>query len=294
MANWMIRCSELLELIYQRLKATLLQQAVINADETPLNVFQEERDKCYMWVYCSSTDSPKPDKADWHPPNLVLYEYQNSRRGQCPKDFLEGFSGYLQVDGYQGYEQTDATLVGCFAHARRKCVEVEKAQPKGKSGRANWAISHLKNLYRIESEIKALPLPGRHAIRQQQARPVMLEFKGWLEKSALQVPPKSAIGKVIAYSLNKWSKLERYLVDSRLSIDNNRAERAVKPFVIGRKDWLFSNTANGARVILYSLVKTAKANGLIPFDYLNIMLEQIPKQPQDIDQLLPWNIKSDQ
>ena len=112
----------------------------------------------------------------------------------------------------------------------------------------------------------------------------------------MQVPPKSAIGKAVAYSLRQWSKLERYLEEGHLSIDNNRAERAVKPFVIGRKNWMFSNTANGAQAssILYSLIEMAKANGLIPFDYLQHLLEEIPRQPENIEPLLPWNIKPDQ
>ena len=118
------------------------------------------------------------------------------------------------------------------------------------------------------------------------------QFKTWLDKSALQVPPKSAVGKAIAYSLRQWPKLIRYTEDGYLNIDNNRAERAVKPFVIGRKNWLFSNTASGAKAsaMMYSLVETAKANELIPFDYLRYLLEQLPKNPEKIDYLLPWNV----
>ncbi len=118
------------------------------------------------------------------------------------------------------------------------------------------------------------------------------QFKAWLDKSANQVPPKSAVGKAIAYSLGQWEKLERYLENGHLQIDNNRAERAIKPFVIGRKNWLFANTANGANAsaILYSLIETAKANGLTPFDYLKLLMEELPKNPADIDRLLPWNV----
>jgi transposase len=118
------------------------------------------------------------------------------------------------------------------------------------------------------------------------------QFKAWLDKSALQVPPKSAVGKAIAYSLGQWSKLERYIEDGNLQIDNNRAERAIKPFVIGRKNWLFANTANGAQAsaMLYSLIETAKANGLTPFVYLYYLLEELPKKPAHFDHLLPWNV----
>ena len=196
------------------------------------------------------------------------------------------------MDGYAGYEQTGATLVGCFAHVRRKFIEAQKVQVKGKTGKADWAINHLKKLYRIEAEIKKKRPEQKQNQRQQQATPLLAKFKEWLDKSALQVPPKSAIGKAIAYSLRQWPKLERYLESGHLSIDNNRAERAVKPFVIGRKNWMFSNTANGAKASasLYSLIETAKANGLIPFDYMKLLLEELPQQPESIDHLLPWNI----
>jgi transposase len=125
-----------------------------------------------------------------------------------------------------------------------------------------------------------------------KAKPLLNQFKAWLDKSALQVPPKSAVGKAISYSLGQWSKLERYIENGNLQIDNNRAERAIKPFVIGRKNWLFANTANGAQAsaMLYSLIETAKANGLTPFDYLNYLLEELPTKSQDIEQLLPWNV----
>ena len=294
MASWMMRSSQLFEPFYQRLHEHQLRQAVIHADETPLKVIHEDKKQCYMWVYCTGTDSPsnQPDQ----PSNIVLYDYRNSRSGHCAQDYLAGFSGYLHVDGYAGYEQTDATLVGCFAHVRRKFIEAQKVQVKGKTGKADWAINHLQKLYRIESGIKHESPGQKQVIRQQQAIPLLNQFKGWLDKSALQVPPKSAIGTAVSYSLRQWPKLERYVESGQLSIDNNRAERAVKPFVIGRKNWMFSNTANGAQAsaILYSLIETAKANGLIPFDYLKLLLEEIPRQPDDIDRLLPWNIKPDQ
>lgn len=294
MADWMIKSSQLLEALYQRLKAIQLQQVVIHADETPLKVIHEDKTKCYMWVYCTGTDSPPGNHIKAPIPNIVLYDYQNSRAGHCPIDYLQGYSQYLQVDGYAGYEQTDACLVGCWAHARRKFVEAQKIQAKGKTGKADRAISLIGKLYRIETDIKDLNPTQKQAERTTRTQPLLGEFKGWLDQSALQVPPKSAIGKAIAYSLRQWPKLSRYVEDGRISIDNNRAERAIKPFVIGRKNWLFSNTAKGAQAsaILYSLIETAKANGLIPFDYLKTLLEELPRKPENIDHLLPWNIKS--
>jgi len=289
LSEWMIRCGELFLPIYQRLKAIQRQQTVIQADETPLKVVHEDKARCYMWVYCTGTDSPSPGKG---PPNIVLYDYQPSRSGQCPKDWLGGFSHYLQVDGYAAYEQTGAILVGCFAHARRKFVEAKQAQVKGKTGKADWAISHIGKLYRIEREIKAMTPDEKRQYRKEHAKPLLDEFKDWLDQSVNQVPPKIALGKAIAYSLRQWEKLIRYLEDGHLQIDNNRVERAVKPFVIGRKNWLFANTGNGARAsaILYSFVETAKANGLMPFDYLRLLLTELPEEPDDLDRLLPWNV----
>ncbi len=291
MASWMIRSSGILEGLYQRLKDLQLQQTVIHADETPLKVIHEDKNQCYMWVYCSGRDSPDT-KATNAPLNIVLYDYQNSRRRQCARDYLQDFTGYLQVDGYPGYDNLPYTLVGCLAHARRKFIEAQQAQVKGKTGKADWAVSHIQKLYRIETAIKDKSPEQRYDIRQQQSRPLLEQLKAWLDKSSLQVPPKTAVGKAISYSLNQWHKLIRYIDDGRLSIDNNRAERAIKPFVIGRKNWMFSNTANGAQAsaILYSLIETAKANGLTPFDYITRLLEQIPENPDSIDHLLPWNI----
>jgi transposase len=288
MAQWMIKSQLALQRLYERLREILLQQSVLQADETTLKVIGEAKSTCYMWLYCCGTDSP----SDGPIPNIVLYDYQNSRRGQCAADFLDSYSGYLQVDGYQGYAKTLAILVACMAHARRKFTEAETAQPKGKTGKANWALNHIQKLYRIETKIKDKTPEEKYRIRQAEALPLLTQFKDWLDKSAQQVLPKSALGKAISYSLNQWPKLIRYIEDGNLNIDNNRAERAIKPFVIGRKNWLFSNTASGANAsaTLYSLIETAKANGLVPFDYIKYLLDEIPTlQPDDsIDHLLPW------
>lgn len=291
MASWMMRSAELLAPVIERLHQIQLQQAVINADETTLKVIREDKYLCYMWVYCTGTDSPVESKPQDDPPNIVLYDYQNSRAGQCAKDYLQDYQGYLQVDGYAGYEKTDTTLVGCFAHARRKFIEAQKIQVKGKTGKADWAINHIQKLYRLEKEIKSQPGAEKQRIRQAQAKPLLEAFKTWLDKSAIQVPPKSAIGKAIGYSLRQWPKLIRYIEHGNLNIDNNRAERAIKPFVIGRKNWMFANTANGAKAsaTLYSLIETTKANGLVPFDHIKYLLDELSKKPDNIDYLLPWN-----
>jgi transposase len=240
-------------------------------------------------VYCSGADSPVENSIK----NIVLYDYQVSRAGSCAVDYLKGFNGYLQADGYKGYEQVDAELIGCMAHARRKFVDAQTAEPKNKTGRANLAINKIAKLYRIEKEIKNLSADEKQVIRQEKSVPLLNDLKKWLDKSIQQVLPKSAIGKAIQYSLNQWDKLRGYIKSGYINIDNNRAERAIKPFVIGRKNWMFCNTASGANAsaILYSLIETAKANGLTPFNYLNLLLEELPKQADDLDYLMPWNVE---
>ena len=291
MSEWMIKTSTLFKPIVEKLHQYLLKQPVVQADETTLKVIREDKTKCYMWVYCSGTDSPNENQHDIK--NIVLYDYHASRAGRCAVDYLQGFNGYLQADGYKGYEQVDAELIGCMAHARRKFVEAQTAQPKNKSGRAQLAITKIAELYRVEKDIKGLSADEKKTIRQEKSLPLLKDFKQWLDKSIQQVLPKSAIGKAIQYTLNQWDKLSGYIKSGDINIDNNRAERAIKPFVIGRKNWMFCNTASGANAsaILYSLIETAKANGLTPFNYLMFLLEELPKQPDDLDYLMPWNVQ---
>ena len=287
MADWMIKSSHLFKPLYARLQEILLQQSVIQADETPLKVIKEDNVKSYMWLYCTGSDSPNNSVM----PNIVLYDYQSGRAGKCVVDYLDGFTGYLQVDGYVGYEKTSAKLAGCWAHARRKFIEAQTVQPKGKTGKADMALSFIQKLYRIESSLKEKTAYEKYQIRQAQAKPILDKFYAWLVKA--NIVPKSALGIAITYSKNQWHKLIRYLDDGNVTIDNNRAERAVKPFVIGRKNWLFCNTSHGANAsaMLYSIIETAKANGLTPFDYIAHCLEQLSSEHVDVEKLLPWNVK---
>lgn len=243
MSRWLITCADKLDPLLALMKTKLLQQPALWADETTVNVLDVEKSTCYMWVYGCGVEASTG-------PKLVLFDYQDGRSSQHPVNFLAGYSGYLQVDGYAGYEKTDATLVGCWAHARRKFVEAQQAQGKGKTGKADWAINHIQKLYALESK----------------------------SKSKDTIPQESLLGKAINYTLNQWPKLIKYLDDGQLNIDNNRAERAVKPFVIGRKAWLFANTTSGAKAsaALYSIVETAKINGLEPYDYLTILFKELP------------------
>jgi transposase len=235
MADWIIRCAELFKPLYEQLHQHLLQQPVIAADETTLKVVDSDKANSYMWLYTTGADSPAGKIPNTAILNLVLYDYHNSRAGQCAVDFLEGYNGYLQVDGYQGYEQTQATLVGCWAHARRKFMEAKKGAGSKGSGKSDWALNHIQKLYRIETQIKDRAAEVRYVTRQEKSLPLLNQLHTWLTKSAQQVLPKTKLGEAIHYCLNQWNKLVRYTLDGHLTIDNNRAERAIKPFVIGRK-----------------------------------------------------------
>lgn len=298
LSDWMMKCGALFKPLYHLLREILLSQPVIQADETTVKVINDERAKSYIWVYCSGADSPALTAKDINENalmhNVVLFDYQDgSRSGACPLKFLGDFKGYLQTDGYAAYHKVNAELIGCWAHARRKFVEAQTAQGKTKAGKVNVAISFIQKLYAIERTIATLSVDEKLKQRHIKSDPILADFKAWLDKSALQVSNKSKLGEAINYSLNQWGKLKRYTESGLLNIDNNRAERAVKPFVIGRKNWLFNINHKGAETsaILYSIIETAKANGLIPFDYINHCLEALAKSPAELDSLLPWNVK---
>ncbi|CBL44195.1 Putative transposase (IS66 family element) [gamma proteobacterium HdN1] len=289
MSRWLIKVSEQLRPLYKYFHRRLLEQPAIWSDDTRIKVIETDNAQCAMWVYGCGMETPLPGGA----PPIVLYDYRDGRAGRYITDFLQGYSGLLQVDGYQAYQQTHATLIGCWAHARRKFKEAKDVQPKGKTGRADVALSLIQKLYAIEKSLPEKTIEERLAIRQQQSAPILQQIKEYLEKTAFEVPPKTAIGLAVHYSLNQWNKLTAYLGYGETSIDNNRAERAIKPFVIGRKNWLFANTRTGATAsaILYSIVETAKANGLRPEQYLQALLEQLPTtQAEEIELLTPWNI----
>ena len=290
MADWIIRCAELFKPLYDQLHQHILKQPAIAADETTLKVVESEKVNSYMWLYASGADSPTGNISGTEIPNIVLYDYHNSRAGQCAVDFLKGYSGYLQVDGYQGYEQTQATLIGCWAHARRKFMEAKKGAGKKGSGKADWALNHIQKLYRLETQLKDKTVEERYITRQEKSVLLLSQLHMWLMKSAQQVLPKTKLGEAIQYCLNQWKKLERYTLDGLLSIDNHRAERGIKPFVIGRKNWLFSQTATGANAsaVLYSIIETAKANDLNVFEYVMTCLDELSQPDVDIEQLLPW------
>ena len=291
LSNWMLKGGEMLQPIYDRMREALLGLDILNADETPLQVLKEPgrsaQSKSYMWLYRSGRCGPP----------IICYEYQPGRGGEHPKRFLSDFAGYLHVDGCSSYNDVKtATLVGCWAHARRKFVDalivVPNEHRKDPNHLCNIAIAKIKRLFDIEDALSDATPEDRLAARNERSRPIVEDFKLWLDKESKLALPKSKIGEAITYCRNQWPKLIRFLDDGRLELDNNRAERSVKPFVIGRKNWLFANTPRGAKVsaIIYSIVETAKENGLNPFDYLKHVFENTKDiDPSAIDSLLPWS-----
>jgi hypothetical protein len=231
-----------------------------------------------------------------------VYQYHPTRSGQVPKDYLGDYQGYIQTDGYSGYNalaaQPGIVHVGCWAHVRRKFYEVVQARQKNscqksKTGSGDVALSYIKRLYRIEAiarERNYLPEQIQE-LRQEQAGPILEEFRTWLEKRFIQTPPKGLLGKAIAYALNQWDNLVRYMEDGRLRPDNNLAENAIRPFVVGRKNWLFSGHPRGAEASasLYSLIETAKANQLEPYLYFRFLFDRLPTatNTEDFNSLLP-------
>ncbi|MGI6650122.1 MAG: IS66 family transposase [Bacillota bacterium] len=294
LANWVLRgANNWLSLICDRLHEHLRQRDILHADETTLQVLREPgraaETQSYLWLYRTGRDGPP----------IVLYDYQTTRASKHPRRFLAGFKGYLHVDGYAGYnELPDVTLVGCWAHARRKFDEALKALPDPKRAAAVAAREGLEfcnQLFAIERELKEATPEERYHTRLVRSRPVLDAFLAWLKHHKPQVLPKSAFGQAINYCLKQWDKLTAFLQDGRLELDNNRSERSIKPFVIGRKNWLFANTPRGARAsaITYSIIETAKENGLSPFHYLKYLFEKLPnldiRDRNALDELLPWS-----
>jgi len=297
LSNWVLKSADLLTPFYDRLHQHLIQQKILQADETTLNVIQNGRDgksKSYMWLYQSGGHEAE------YP--IVLYEYQATRAGAHAVNFLQGFSGYLQVDGYAGYHalaSDDRLLVGCMAHARRKFDEALNALPKpsrkNKLGRVQTALRKFTRLYALEKQFKNLTREQRYLLRQEKSKPLLDDLKHWCDEQVNKTAKDSALGKAIRYTINQWDHLSRYIDDGNCQIDNNAAERHIKPFVIGRKNWLFNQTPRGAKAsaVLYSLVQTAVANNLEPFDYLKYLFTELPKlgrhyEPDALDQFLPW------
>jgi transposase len=290
MSNWVVKCSELyLEPIYELLKEYLLKESVLHADETTVQVLREPnrsaQTKSYEWIYRTGNYSER---------KISIYEYQMTRKQEHPKAFLKDFKGYLHTDGYQAYHNLPPgiTVVGCWAHARRKFEDLLKKTPESKRNGSNaeTGVAYINALFRIERESAKLTPDERLKKRLEKSKPISDAFFTWAE--TLGALPKSPLGEAVRYALSQRKYLENIFLDGRTEISNNRAERAVKPFVMGRKAWLFSNTPSGAKAssILFSIMESAKENGLHPFRYLEFLLETLPSAKSSIlETLLPWS-----
>ena len=293
MSNWLIKAIFLwLEPIYNALAEILCLQSVLHADETSLQVLHETgktaQSKSYMWLYRTSGDTKNA---------IILYEYQPNRKAEHPKRFLKNFNGYLHADGYDGYHDLsdNVKVVGCFAHARRKFDDAIKGLSKKDQANSNAGIGKqfCDKLFSLERDFADLAAEERFQKRQELSKPVFEEFYKWVD--TLTPPPKTGLYTAIVYARNQREYLERYLEDGRLEISNNRAERSIKPFVIGRKNWLFANTPRGAKAsaIMYSIIETAKENGLNPYEYLTYVFTIAPNRDihsniDNLERLLPW------
>lgn len=294
LANWMIYGADRwLRPLYDRMHERLLQQDILHADETTLQVLHEPdrspESKSYLWLFRTGNEGPP----------IVLYDYRPTRAGIVPREFLKGFEGYLHVDGYAGYNGIHGvTLVGCWAHARRGFDEALKALPaKNLSAdvTARRGLEFCNRLFAIERDIEQMTPDERLEERQRRSRPVLDAFLVWLQAQSPKALPESGLGKAVAYCLNQWDKLIAFMADGRLELSNNLSERSIKPVVIGRKNWLFANTPRGARAsaTIYSIIETAKENGLNPFAYLCHLFEQMPNTDLNdtaaIEALLPYS-----
>jgi transposase len=301
MVNWVVKAYRESVPLLNLLADDIRSGPLINVDETPLQVLKEpgrsNTTKSYMWVYRGgSRDRP-----------VLLYQYHPTRSGDVAREFLEDYQGYVQSDAFSGYDRLSDNgsicHVGCWAHARRGFMDVTKAKKKDRSNRikpkslVDEALEYIGQLYRVEKEGKDLEPEGLRRLRQEKSKPVLDEFKNWLEATKPITPPRGLLGKAIQYTLNNWDKLTVYLEDGRIKPDNNDAENAIRPFVIGRKNWLFAGHPNGAEAAaaFYSLIETAKANSLEPYSYLRYIFEKLPlaETAQDYEQLLPQYINKD-
>jgi len=298
MAGWMVKaaecCNPLMDLLYKELHSGPL----VNVDETPLQVLnepgRENTTKSYMWVFRGGP----PDK------HVILFKYSETRSGEVPRGVLAGYSGYCQTDGFSGYDALETSnpgirMVGCFFHARRNFVKIIDARGKSvknKPGSAEVALDYIGQLYKIEKIARQKELSPDEIVclRQEKAVPVLEEFKAWMDKRLGQTPPKGLLGQALNYALARWDKLIRYIENGHITPDNNRVENDIRPFAVGRRNWLFAGHPNGANAAatLYSLIATARAAGLDPYQYFRFLFSRIPhaKIEQDYRALIPRNL----
>ena len=290
LCNWTMLASERCGIIYDLMLDNIRKSDIINMDETRVQVLKEDgktaESLSYMWVMKSGSK------------NLTVFHYDSTRSYDVPLKLLKGFSGYLQTDGYEGYSKAVKEFklihVGCLAHIRRKFFDAHKADKNSKTAKAG--ILFIRKIYSIENNLRKNNLKPEDFIkkRKKEMQPLLDEFKVWLDEKVKSVLPKSTLGEAVIYAINQWNKFINFLEHHDLTPDNNSVENAIRPFVVGRKNWLFSNTPRGARssAVMYSLVESAKNNNLNVYNYLRYLFSKLPeaKSTKEIERLLPCNL----
>lgn len=298
LCNWTMSAAEALDPIYNHMKKELLNRNYIHADETTLKVIndngKDSKSKKYMWLYMSNTNSK----------SVILYDYQSTRSSSCPKNFLGDFKGFLQTDGYNGYNTvSNATRVYCLAHIRRYFhnIIVDLDEESLKNSRAIIGFNYCEQIYKLEKELREAYSSDenyydiRFKVRAEKLAPIIDNFIEYVEREIKDALPRSPLGKALDYAKKHLPGLKNVLIDGSLEVDNNAAERAIKPFVIGRKNFLFANTAKGATssANIYSIVETAKANNLLVERYLVHLFDNLSKidtsDSEALEELMPWS-----
>ena len=284
LTDWIGATCTLLDPLYEVLRKEILYEDYLQVDETPIKVLDKNKKgtthRGFHWVYRS------PIKG------LVMFDYREGRGREGPTECLKDFKGYLQTDGYAVYQDfgknPEVTLLGCMAHARRKFDEAKSND----ATRAEYVLAQMQKLYAVERQVKEQGCSTEriYEIRQVQSAPVLVQLKKWMLENYKEVLPQSTIGQALHYSLQRWDKLMLYTTDGRLEIDNNLVENAIRPVAIGRKNYLFAGSHNGARraAMLYSFLGTCKINDVNPFEWLKDILSKIPTHPVNkLHQLMP-------
>lgn len=294
MSNWILASyRDWLSPIVGLLRKRLLEQGYLHIDETPVQVLGEAGRKnttdSYMWVYCSIKESSHP---------VRLFDYKPGRSGTFPRKFLEGYHGYIHTDAYKGYEKVSGiTRCYCWTHLRRYFVDaLAKDTESRETTIPAQAIRYINKVFEIEKKLEVLSPQGRKEQRLIQEMPVLEAFWSWAEEAFAGILPKSKLGEAFTYAFNQRNGLMNYLLDGNCAVSNNLAENCIRPFTIGRKNWLFSGSPKGAEASagIYTLVETAKANGLNPRKYIQYILSDIPgtaflQYPEFLEDYMPWD-----
>ena len=294
MANWIIiAAKEYFIPLVNRMHELMMEESHIHCDETPVQVLNEPgkkaTSKSYMWVYSSIKESKQPVK---------IFDYRPDRKATNPQEFLKGFDGTIITDGYYGYNHIDGvTNAYCWAHARRKFYDALPVDMKNASDTlANTAVEKIARLFAIEKQIETLSPDKKVKVRQERSKPLVDDFFLWCKDNKNKVLTASKTGKAIQYALNYEAGLRSFLEDGLVPMTNSLDERTIRPFTVGRKNWLFSTSTKGAEAsaAVFSLIETAKANKLNPYDYIEFILDYLPQQdlvenPKKLDWFLPWS-----